>query len=111
MTPWVTGPRAGLALLLVSGALLQGCGAPANANAGPRPPEKIYATTCGYCHGHDVGPIIRGRKLPADAVRDIVRRGQGAMPAFRPTEISPEELTSLADWISASSADPKEHGQ
>ncbi len=78
---------------------------------GPRAPEALYAKTCGYCHGRNVGPVIRGRKLPPAAITLIVRSGQNGMPAFRPTEISPAELTSLARWISKSKADPKEKGQ
>lgn len=81
------------------------------ANTGPSAPEAIYDRTCGYCHGHNVGPVIRGRKLPPGAVVYIVRHGQGAMPAFRPTEISDVELANLAKWISASKANPKEHGK
>lgn len=88
-----------------------GCDAIANATSGPRPPEQVYASTCGYCHGHNVGPIILGRKLPSEMVTAFVRKGQGAMPAFRQTEISDRELKALAEWIEASMADPKEHGQ
>jgi len=75
-----------------------------------RPPEKIYRSTCGYCHGAHVGPIIRGRSLPPEFVSQMVRTGPNAMPAFRPTEISDAELTSLAQWINKSKADPKEFG-
>ncbi|KPL67823.1 hypothetical protein SZ64_06665 [Erythrobacter sp. SG61-1L] len=82
----------------------------ANAPA-PREPERIYRTTCGYCHGHNIGPIIRGRALPPEAIEAMVRSGNGAMPAFKPTEITHVELAALARWISTSKADPKEHGQ
>jgi mono/diheme cytochrome c family protein len=77
----------------------------------PRAPEAVYAKTCGYCHGQHVAPLIRGRSIPADMTMQIVRRGQRAMPAFRPTEISNAELKALAVWLKASKADPKEHGQ
>lgn len=105
--------RAGaLALAGVSGAmLLAACGMQAQANTGPRSPEKIYQTTCGYCHGRNVGPIIKGRELPPESVTYMVRNGIGGMPAFRPTEITNEELDALAVWISESKADPAEHGQ
>jgi mono/diheme cytochrome c family protein len=76
-----------------------------------RPPEKIYAVTCGYCHGTNVGPIILGRQLPADLIKQRVRGGQNAMPAFRPTEITNSELDKLAAWISASKANAREHGK
>jgi len=65
-------------------------------------PEGTYARTCGYCHGANVGPVILGRNLPPEAIEAVVRSGRGAMPAFRPTEISEEELTALADWVSKS---------
>lgn len=115
--------RHSLILTLVLGAIVATipiisiCRAAAPADAAPirapapRAPEAIYARTCGYCHGKDVGPVIRGRKLPAEAIAFMVRNGQGAMPAFRPTEISGAELKALSAWISTSKADPKEHGQ
>jgi mono/diheme cytochrome c family protein len=77
----------------------------------PRAPEAVYAKTCGYCHGQHVAPVIRGRAIPAEMTQAIVRRGQRAMPAFRPTEISDAELKALALWLKASKADPKEHDQ
>ncbi len=76
----------------------------------PREPEYLYDRTCGYCHGHNIAPIIRGRNLPAPVVSAIVRSGMGAMPAFKPTEITDTELDALAQWVSQSEADPEEHG-
>ena len=76
----------------------------------PREPEYLYERTCGYCHGHDIAPIIRGRNLPAPVIAAIVRSGMGAMPAFKPTEITDTELEALAQWVSQSEADPEEHG-
>jgi mono/diheme cytochrome c family protein len=101
--------------LAASAALLVGGGAFAAQKLGQplgdRAPELTYAQTCGYCHGRNVGPVIRGRDLPADAVKLIVRNGQNGMPAFRPTEITSAELDALATWISVSNADPKEKGK
>ncbi len=77
----------------------------------PREPEYLYDRTCGYCHGHNVAPIIRGRNLPPVLIRTMVRTGIGAMPAFKPTEITDVELEALAQWISESEADPEEHGR
>lgn len=76
-----------------------------------RSPEQVYGAVCGYCHGRNVGPVIRGRALPHEAIEYIVRHGQNAMPAFRPTEVTPAELKALALWVEKSSADPKEKGQ
>lgn len=83
----------------------------AEAAPAPRPPETVYAKTCGYCHGQHVAPIIRGRGLPVAAIEQIVRTGPRGMVAFRPTEISDAELKALASWLNASKADPKEKGE
>lgn len=100
-----------LAAIAGLGLVTAGCDVIANAAPAPRPPEQVYTSTCGYCHGHNVGPIILGRKLPPEMVISFVRKGQGAMPAFRQTEISQEELKALSEWIEGSKADPKERGQ
>lgn len=107
----LNGMWSGVCCLMTMPVVLSGCASESSARTTPRPPEAIYAKSCGYCHGHNVGPVIRGRGLPVETVTAFVRRGQGAMPAFRPTEISDEELTALAKWIAASKTDPKEHGQ
>lgn len=104
-----------LGLALVGGGgLLAGLPGKASAQATyeiePREPEYLYARTCGYCHGHNIAPIIRGRSLPPAVIESIVRSGMGAMPAFRPTEITNTELEALAEWLSQSEADPEEHG-
>lgn len=79
--------------------------------APPRGPQFIYDRTCGYCHGHNVGPIILGRNLPPQLIESFVRHGNGAMPAFKPTEITDAELAALARWISTADQDETEHGQ
>lgn len=76
-----------------------------------RSPAKVYAGTCGYCHGHNVGPVILGRKLPAEMVKMMVRSGPHGMPAFRPSEISEAELAALALWVQKSPARAGEHGK
>jgi len=80
-------------------------------SATPRSAEKVYASTCGYCHGRNVGPVILGRGLPAVAIEAMVRNGLNAMPAFRPSEISDVELVALAAWVSTSAANAQEHGK
>jgi mono/diheme cytochrome c family protein len=104
----ILGVAAGAALLAGGVALAsQKLGQP----QGERAPEVVYATTCGYCHGRNVGPVIRGRALPAEAIVQQVRHGQNGMPAFRPTEITKSELDALAKWISTSKVDPAEKGK
>lgn len=106
----------GLIRLAAMAAVLVGAGA---AQAGQklgdyqaqRAPEVTYAKVCGYCHGRNVGPVILGRKLPADMTKLIVREGRNGMPAFRPTEISNAELDALATWISTAPPRAGEHGK
>ncbi|MBL8496419.1 cytochrome c [Nitrosomonas sp. JL21] len=65
---------------------------------------EIYTKICAYCHDAQVAPPIRNRKLPLDYIRNIVRNGNRAMPAFRPSEINDESLTKLAEFISHQSS-------
>jgi mono/diheme cytochrome c family protein len=105
--------RRGIAIAVLFGAALSGpllAGQKLGEVQAPRSADDIYAKTCGYCHGRNVGPIILGRAIPADTVKYIVRHGQNGMPAFRPTEISPTELDALATWVEKSAARKQEHG-
>lgn len=88
-----------------------GARAQGDASAAPRAPAAVYAQTCGYCHGANVGPVILGRALPAPMIMATARSGRGAMPAFRPTEISDAELAALAAWVAASQPAQGEHGK
>lgn len=67
-------------------------------------PEKIYGKVCAYCHETAVAPRLFGRNLSAEYVRHVVLNGQRAMPAFRPTDFSGEELKALAQFVQARSA-------
>lgn len=102
------------ALVLAAGLVLTGTAQAAQKLGevqAQRSPEQVYSAVCGYCHGQNVGPVIRGRAIPAATVETWVRHGMNAMPAFRPTEITPAELKALAVWVEKSTADPKEQGQ
>jgi len=61
--------------------------------------ELVYQTICQYCHETGVGPEIKLRQLPAVYTTHVVRHGFRAMPAFRPTEISDQELERVAVFI------------
>lgn len=61
--------------------------------------EIVYQTICQYCHATGVGPQIRSRQLPTVYTTHVVRNGFRAMPAFRPTEISDQELERVAAFI------------
>jgi len=60
----------------------------------------VYAKICGYCHDVGVGPIIKGRQLPAEYTSQIVRHGLGAMPAFRSSVINDKALQALGEYVS-----------
>jgi mono/diheme cytochrome c family protein len=46
-----------------------------------------------------LGPAINNKPLPGFLIRFQVRRGIGAMPAFSPDEISPQELENLVLFL------------
>lgn len=63
--------------------------------------EEVYGKVCGHCHETGVGPVIKGRELPEEYIRRVVRMGNRAMPSFRPSEINDAMLTDLARLVSA----------
>ncbi len=84
----------GFALLAVAAFLQTG-----QAAEKERSGELVYQTICRYCHETGVGPQLRLRQLPAVYTTHVVRHGFRAMPAFRPTEISDQELERVAAFI------------
>jgi mono/diheme cytochrome c family protein len=96
-------PKLALACLLVWATAQQAQAAEAVADAAAG--AAAYSRTCAYCHNPEAGaPALLGRHLSPDYVRTTVRSGLGPMPAFRPTEITKDELDALAAMISASAA-------
>ncbi|HJV28136.1 MAG TPA: cytochrome c [Aromatoleum sp.] len=69
---------------------------------------QVYEKVCSHCHEAGVGPVIRGRSLPAEYVQRVVRYGNRAMPAFRPTEIDDASLADIARLINSGAALAKE---
>ena len=67
----------------------------------------VYEKVCGHCHDMGVGPVIKGRQLPVEYVRRVVRFGNRAMPAFRPSEINDAMLLDVANMIHTSAAPAK----
>lgn len=64
----------------------------------------VYLQSCAACHGPQAqggsGPELKGNpvvKLP-EAVREIVTKGRGGMPAI---PLSPQELKALLDYLKA----------
>lgn len=64
--------------------------------------EEVYQAICQYCHETGLGPKLTERQLPAAYIIQTVRYGRGAMPAFRPSEISQQELERTARLIERS---------
>jgi len=67
--------------------------------------EEIFGKICQYCHTQGVGPVLTGRNLPPVYFTTIARNGLNAMPAFRPTELSAEDLEKVADFLSQSTGE------
>ncbi|NMG44273.1 4-cresol dehydrogenase, partial [Aromatoleum toluvorans] len=66
--------------------------------------RQVYEKVCRYCHEANVGPVLKGRALPEEYIRRVVRLGNRAMPAFRPSEIDDATLADVARRVSAGAA-------
>ena len=66
--------------------------------------EVFYAKVCGRCHETGIGPVLRGRGMPAAFYIAFARNGMNAMPAFRVTDVDDETLAAVAEWLSGSAA-------
>lgn len=66
--------------------------------------QQVFMRECHQCHpGGEagLGPSINDKPLPGFLIAVQVRRGIGAMPAFSPNEISPQELDNLVLFLKA----------
>ncbi len=74
------------------------------ASTGDVDAEGVAQNTCASCHGEDfsgaMGPALAGTSLGEDEFTDIVRNGQGSMPAFSEDQVSDEELTAMYEMWS-----------
>ncbi len=63
----------------------------------------VYRQTCAVCHGErgegkgGLGNPLRGRKLPAAYVKEVVKRGKNKMPAL--SHIQGEALDNVAGYV------------
>lgn len=94
-----------LAVFLGSTAALLASG---GAQAAWRDGGEVYDKVCGYCHEANVGPQLKGRALPQEYIRNVVRMGNRAMPAFRVSEIDDATLADVARRISGEAAVARE---
>ncbi|AYH44788.1 cytochrome c [Azoarcus sp. DN11] len=74
------------------------------AQAAWRDGGEVYEKVCRYCHEANVGPVLKGRALPEEYIRRVVRMGNRAMPAFRPSEIDDATLADVARRVSTGAA-------
>ncbi|KAB0265574.1 c-type cytochrome [Microvirga brassicacearum] len=108
------GPLLPLASITAAAACLAAAG-PLHAQADGRwrDGEQVYVKVCGHCHESGVGPVLKGRGLPAEALAPITRHGLSAMPAFRAAEIDDQALQALGDYLAqtpAPKAAPQSNG-
>jgi cytochrome c6 len=62
----------------------------------------VFDQHCNACHpggGQGAGPALRGRNLPEDEIRTVVRQGAPGMPAFGENQINEQQLTNLVQYI------------
>lgn len=80
------------------------CSAHAQDDGRWKGPEQVYGELCGACHEHGVGPTLKGLGVPVSMILKTVRDGEGAMPAFRVSEIDDTTLAALAQSLHTSTA-------
>lgn len=98
--------------LLLGAFLAASCGTARRGEpvAGPMPLETreasagrhVFLVHCHQCHpGGEggLGPALNNKPLPDFLVRLQVRRGLGAMPAFKEEEISDREMEGLLAYL------------
>ena len=106
-------------LLIAAAALIFGMlsGAGAQASEPPKMPY-VFAMYCVMCHkqGVQIGPIgifdmksKSGNPLHEQYIRNNVRFGYNAMPAFRLSEVSPKELDAIVAYMKEVAAYRKIH--
>ncbi|GKV54315.1 cytochrome c-550 [Sporosarcina sp. NCCP-2222] len=71
-------------------------------NAEEFDPEGFTQQKCIACHGGDLtggaGPNLHGLSESKEKIHEIIKNGQGGMPAFG-GQISDEQIDQLADYI------------
>jgi len=97
-----------LRLLIASAALATAGHADADSTGRWQNGQEAYKKVCAYCHEANVGPVLTGRDLQPAYIVTLVRMGNRAMPAFRPSEINDDVLNSVAQIISASPSATKQ---
>ncbi len=74
--------------------------------SGADPGQGIYAIACQACHGADLegggvfqSPSLRGisDRLDSPAIRQIIKHGQGAMPAV--SWLDEEQVKAVSEWL------------
>lgn len=104
-----------VAAMLVSGMLL---GSLSHASEQPPKMPYVFAMYCFMCHkeGVQIGPMgifdmqaKTGNPLHEQYIRNNVRFGLKAMPAFRLSEVSPKELDAIVNYLKAVAGYRKRH--
>jgi quinoprotein glucose dehydrogenase len=71
-------------------------------SAGPTPEQRgysVFAQHCATCHGAERSGVTSPKVLGAEGFRNLVRTGQGGMPGFSETTVTPQDLDALAAYL------------
>lgn len=71
--------------------------------------ERLFHRFCYQCHPggeSGLGPAINDKPLPALAIRQQIRRGVGAMPAFPPDLLTDGQVDAITDYVKLLRASP-----
>lgn len=96
--------KVGFLLVVLLGLLLAACGGGGGAQVQGQPVADYYQANCATCHGTerqgDVAPPLLPSELdqPDSAYVDIIKNGQGGMPAWG-DQLTDEEINHLVEFI------------
>lgn len=96
--------RSALQILAAAAAFTGAPHAGADSSGKWKSPQEAYEKVCAYCHDTNIGPVLTGRNLPPEYILTMVRMGNRAMPAFRPTELDDQLLAGVARYIATKEA-------
>jgi len=94
-------------------AVTLGLAGSAHAAGGHKSGEALYERFCAPCHntgfwaaqklgaryGEENADLRQRKDLNASFIETVVRQGMGSMPPYRKTEVLPDELDAIADYL------------
>ena len=101
-------------MLFAAFGLMAVTGCPSARRGGPAAPDvevdtkqeirgqRVFDENCHRCHpggAAGLGPAINNKPIPAEALRNQIRHGHGAMPEFDVDHLSENDLDAVIEYL------------